>query len=71
MMTWYIDVIKVIFTESEKKQIKDFNRNEYKFLGGWIDRYLLENASDKILTSTMLHIFKKCNELSNNEMNGI
>lgn len=62
MMSWYIDVIQILLLQS-----KDFSKNEHKFLGGWIDRYLLESADNAVLTSTLLQVFKKCNQLSSSE----
>ena len=68
MMTWFIDVLRIILIHSD-----DFGRNEHTFLGGWIDRYLLESAPNKVgvLTSTLLKVFEKCNALQNSNTIGI
>ncbi|OXU29027.1 hypothetical protein TSAR_005155 [Trichomalopsis sarcophagae] len=66
MMVWFIDVLRITLMQSE-----DFGRHEHAFLGGWIDRYLLESAPNKVgvLTSTLLKVFEKCNDLlSSNTM---
>ena len=60
MMTWYIDVLRIILTNCE-----NFDRHEHGFLGGWIDRYLQDSAPNRvgILTGTLLKVFEKCNYL--------
>ena len=62
MMTWFIDVFRIIVTTSE-----DFGHYEHAFLGGWIDRYFLECGPNKVgvLTSTLLKIFEKCSDPQN------
>lgn len=60
MMTWFIDVFKVIITQSD-----DFSHHQHTFLGGWIDRHLMDNAPNRneVLMSTLLTIFDKCKSL--------
>lgn len=67
MMVWFIDVLRITLMQSE-----DFGRNEHAFLGGWIDRYLLESAPNKVgvLTSTLLKVFEKCNDLQTSNTMG-
>ncbi|XP_014204492.1 protein MMS22-like [Copidosoma floridanum] len=62
MMTWFIDVLRIILTQSE-----DFSRSEHVFLDGWIDRYLAESAPNRVgvLTSTLLMVFDKCKSFQN------
>ncbi|XP_011498574.1 PREDICTED: protein MMS22-like [Ceratosolen solmsi marchali] len=67
MMMWFIDVLRIILTQSD-----DFGRSEHAFLGGWIDRYLLECSPNRvtILTSVLLQVFDKCNDLQTTNMMG-
>ncbi|KAL7294391.1 hypothetical protein TKK_0012396 [Trichogramma kaykai] len=60
MLMWFIDILRIILIKSE-----DFGLHEHLLLDGWIDRYLKDSAPNKVgvLTSTLLKVFQKCNEL--------
>jgi hypothetical protein len=68
MMMWFIDVLRIILTQCD-----DFERCEHAFLGGWIDRYLLECTPNKttILTSVLLKVFERCSEPQSTNITGI
>lgn len=57
MMTNYVDVLNTILSSSEKIDLEEHN-----FIGGWIDRYLLECPRNRIgfLLEMLANIFEKC-----------
>ncbi|XP_020281370.1 protein MMS22-like isoform X2 [Pseudomyrmex gracilis] len=57
MMTNFIDVLNMILSSNEKLDL-----GEYTFIGGWIDRYLLECPKNRIafLLSMLANVFEKC-----------
>ncbi|KAJ8680183.1 hypothetical protein QAD02_015970 [Eretmocerus hayati] len=67
MMTWFIDVFRLIMMHSD-----DFNCEEHTFIGGWIDRYLKECPLNRtnVLTTSLLEIFDKCSQLRDQNSSG-
>jgi len=57
MMTNFVDVLNMILSNNEKMDIGEFN-----FIGGWIDRYLLECPKNRIasLLEMLANVFEKC-----------
>jgi len=57
MMTNFVDVLNMILSNNEKMDLGEFN-----FIGGWIDRYLLECPKNRIasLLEMLANVFEKC-----------
>lgn len=57
MMTSFVDVLITILSSNEKMDLEEFN-----FIGGWIDRYLLECPKNRItpLLEMLVNVFEKC-----------
>ncbi|TGZ50279.1 Uncharacterized protein DBV15_02129 [Temnothorax longispinosus] len=57
MMTNFVDVLNTILSGNEKMDLEEFN-----FIGGWIDRYLLECPKNRIafLLEMLANVFEKC-----------
>lgn len=57
MMTNFVDVLNIILSSNEKMNLGEFN-----FIGGWIDRYLLECPKNRItpLLEMLVEVFEKC-----------
>ncbi|XP_011860729.1 PREDICTED: protein MMS22-like isoform X2 [Vollenhovia emeryi] len=57
MMTSFVDVLNTILSGNEKMDLEEFN-----FIGGWIDRYLLECPKNRIafLLEMLANVFEKC-----------
>jgi len=57
MMTNFVDVLNMILSNNEKLDLGEFN-----FIGGWIDRYLLECPKNRIasLLEMLANVFEKC-----------
>ncbi|XP_032672061.1 protein MMS22-like [Odontomachus brunneus] len=57
MMTNFVDVLNKILSGNEKMDL-----GEHNFIGGWIDRYLLECPKNRIavLLEMLANVFEKC-----------
>lgn len=57
MMINFVDVLNTILSGNEKMDLGEFN-----FIGGWIDRYLLECPKNRItsLLEMLANVFEKC-----------
>ncbi|XP_011065878.1 PREDICTED: protein MMS22-like [Acromyrmex echinatior] len=57
MMINFVDVLNTILAGNEKMDLGEFN-----FIGGWIDRYLLECQKNRIgsLLEMIANVFEKC-----------
>lgn len=57
MMTGFVDVLNIILSKNEKMDLEEFN-----FVGGWVDRYLLECPKNRIasLLEMLANVFEKC-----------
>ncbi|EFN83552.1 Uncharacterized protein C6orf167 [Harpegnathos saltator] len=57
MMTNFVDVLNKILTDNEKMDL-----GEHHFVGGWIDRYLLECPKNRISTLLVMlvNVFEMC-----------
>ncbi|XP_012220703.1 protein MMS22-like isoform X2 [Linepithema humile] len=57
MMTNFVDVLNTVLSASEKIDL-----GEYNFIGGWIDRYLLECPKNRIgfLLEMLANVLDKC-----------
>ncbi|KAL0103091.1 hypothetical protein PUN28_017435 [Cardiocondyla obscurior] len=57
MMTNFVDVLNTILCSNEKMDLEEFN-----FIGGWINRYLLECPRNRIssLLEMIANVFEKC-----------
>ncbi|XP_014477165.1 PREDICTED: protein MMS22-like isoform X2 [Dinoponera quadriceps] len=57
MMTNFVDVLNKILSGNEKMDL-----GEHHFIGGWIDRYLLECPKNRIaaLLGMLANVFEKC-----------
>ncbi|KAK2579413.1 hypothetical protein KPH14_003271 [Odynerus spinipes] len=60
MMINFVDVLNIIFSSDTKLEL-----GEYLFIGGWIDRYLLECPKNRVhfTMQILISIFDKCNNL--------
>lgn len=57
MMTSFVDVLNTILSNNDKMDL-----GEHYFIGGWIDRYLLECPKNRIgfLLEMLANVFNKC-----------
>jgi len=57
MMMNFVDTLNIILSGNEKMDL-----GEYHFIGGWIDRYLLECPKNRIssLLEMLANVFEKC-----------
>lgn len=57
MMTNFVDVLNKILSGNEQMDL-----GEHNFIGGWIDRYLLECPKNRIATllEMLANVFEKC-----------
>lgn len=56
-MTSFVDVLNTILSNNDKMDL-----GEHHFIGGWIDRYLLECPKNRIgfLLEMLANVFDKC-----------
>lgn len=57
MMMNFVDTLNIVLSGNEKMDL-----GEYHFIGGWIDRYLLECPKNRIasLLGMLANVFEKC-----------
>ncbi|XP_035727312.1 protein MMS22-like isoform X1 [Vespa mandarinia] len=60
MMINFVDILDIIFSSDTTLEL-----GEHLFIGGWIDRYLLECSKNRVhsVIKILICIFKKCNYL--------